>query len=179
MRYKMRCIITKILIDRSEDSPKPLPRMVSNHINKCRECKTYLSLGKQLYAAEPDYGISDPAIFDLNRKIFTAVTSEKPDNKIRVKSRLFSPVLMTAIFLIAIISLGVILYKGLYKPSEKIVETQFINVAAAKNTKNLNDLFSRVESPIIREAEELKKSVKAAGKYLKSVMDFGLPGIPD
>lgn len=75
--------------------------------------------------------------------------------------------------------MGVILFQGINKSSEIAGGKPLVNIAASGSIKNINDLFSRVESPIKREAEDLKRSINSAGEYLKSVMDFGLPGIPD
>ena len=174
----MKCLISKLIIDSREDSGKKLPRFVSGHLEKCSGCRAYINLGRELRSVDPYAVISDQSMTDLNRKISANIYNNKPGEEKR-GFRLFSPVSIAAIFFIVIISFGVILFQGINKPSENNAGKPIINLTAAGNIKNINDLFSRVESPIQREAEDLKKTVNSAGEYLKSVMDFGLPGIPD
>jgi len=174
----MKCLISKIIIDSREDSGKKLPVFVSEHLKKCSGCRAYKNLGRQLNSVNPYDVISDQSMTDLNRKISANIYNNKPRESKR-SIRLFSPVPIAAIFFIIFISLGVILFQGTNKSSENGGSKTLIDVATTGNMKNINDLFTRVESPIKREAEELKKTINSAGEYLKSVMDFGLPGIPD
>ena len=174
----MKCLISKLIIDSREDSGKKFPGFVSEHLKKCSGCRAYENLGRQLSSVNPYDVISDQSMTDLNRKISANIYNDKPGESKR-SIRLFSPIPIAATFFIIIISLGVILFQGINKSSENGGGKPLINVAAAGNIKNINDLFTQVESPIRREAEELKRTVNSAGEYLKSVMDFGLPGIPD
>jgi len=175
----MKCLISKIILDSREESGKKLPGFVSAHLEKCHDCRAYKSLGHQLSNADPYNIISDSSMTDLNQKITANLQNNRTKKSKRIGSRLLSPVPIAALFFIVIISLGVVLYQGINEPPENGNGKMLINMATAGNLKNLNDLFSKVESPIKREAEELKRSINSAGEYLKSVMDFGLPGIPD
>ena len=175
----MKCLISKIIIDSREESGKELPGFVSAHLEKCHDCRSYKSIGRQLSATDPFNIISDSSMIDLNQKISANLHNNRTKKGKRIGSRLLSPIPIAALFFIMVISLGIVLFQGINKPAENENRNTFINIKTAGNLKNLNDLFSKVESPIKREAEELKKSVNSAGEYLKSVMDFGLPGIPD
>ena len=97
----------------------------------------------------------------------------------KLKSRIFSFVPVASTLFIIILSLGIILFQNLDKPSVISRSNSIINVAAGNNLKNISDLFTNVESPMVREAEELKRTINSAKEYLSSVMDFGLPGLPD
>ncbi len=175
----MKCLISKIIIDNREESGKELPGFVSAHLEKCHDCRAYKSLGQELRAGDPYSIISDSSMIDLNQKISASLNNNRTKKSKRIGIRLLSPVPIAALFFIVIISIGVLLFQGIGKPSGNDGRKILTNVTTAGNLNNLNDLFSKVESPIKREAEELKKSIYSAGEYLRSVMDFGLPGIPD
>ncbi|MCK5220108.1 MAG: hypothetical protein KAR14_00885 [Candidatus Aminicenantes bacterium] len=175
----MRCLISKILIDYHEESGKTLPGMVRTHIKNCRNCRVYMNLGKQLEETDSDTGISDSSIHELNKKIFSHLKNPGEENIVKLKSRIFSFVPVAATLFFIIISLGIILFQNLRKPQVISGSNPIINVAATKNLKNIGDLFTNVESPMVREAEDLKRTINSAKEYLSSVMDFGLPGIPD
>ncbi|MCK5004868.1 MAG: hypothetical protein KAS21_07260 [Candidatus Aminicenantes bacterium] len=175
----MRCLISKIIIDNCEESGKTLPGMVRTHLKNCRDCSAYLDLEKQLKETDSDTGITDSSIHELNKKIFSHLENPGEENIVKLKSRIFSFVPVAATLFIIILSLGIILFQNLDKPSVISRSNSIINVAAGNNLKNISDLFTNVESPMVREAEELKRTINSAKEYLSSVMDFGLPGLPD
>ncbi|MEN8223711.1 MAG: hypothetical protein ABFR36_10725, partial [Acidobacteriota bacterium] len=161
-----------------EESGKKLPGFVTKHLEKCSDCRSYRGLSLQLSSVNPYNDISDQSMADLNRKISANLFNNKSEEN-KLRTGLFSPVPLVALFFIMIFSIGVLLFQGINKPSKNGEVKPLIKLTAARDIKDLNDLFSKVENPIKKEAEELKRSVNSAGEYLKSVMDFGLPGIPD
>lgn len=175
----MKCLISKFIIDSREESGKTLPGIVTSHLKNCPGCRAYMNLGKQLKETDSDTGIADSSIRELNNKIFSNLENHNNEKIGKLKRRMFPSVPVAATIFIIVISLGIILFQDIGKPSDTINEVSLLKSAAARNIKNIDDLFTRVESPIINEAEELKRSLTSAGKYLRSVMDFGLPGIPD
>ena len=175
----MKCLISKFIIDSREESGKTLPGFVTSHLKNCPGCRAYTNLGKQLRETDFETGIADSSIHELNNKIFSNLENQSEEKTMKLKRRIFLSVPVAATILIIVISLGIILFQDIGKPSDTIKEVSLLKSAAARNIKNLDDLFIKVESPIVNEAEELKRSLTLAGKYLRSVMDFGLPGIPD
>ncbi len=175
----MRCLISKILIDYHEESGKTLPGMVRAHLNNCRNCSAYMNLGKQLKESDSDTGITDSSIHELNKKIFSHLENPGEENIVKLKSRIFSFVPVATVLFFIVISLGIFLFQNLRRPPVISESNSIINVATTKNLKNISDLFTNVESPMVREAEDLKRTINSAKEYLSSVMDFGLPGIPD
>ena len=172
----MKCLISKFIIDSREESGKTLPGFVTSHLKNCPGCRAYTNLGKQLRETDFETGIADSSIHELNNKIFSNLENQSEEKAMKLKRRIFPSVPVAATIFIIVISLGIILFQDIGKPSDTIKEVSLLKSAAARN---INDLFTRVESPIVNEAEELKRSLTSAGKYLRSVMDFGLPGIPD
>lgn len=172
----MKCLISKFIIDSREESGKTLPGFVTSHLKNCPGCRAYTNLGKQLRETDFETGIADSSIHELNNKIFSNLENQSEEKTMKLKRRIFPSVPVAATIFIIVISLGIILFQDIGKPSDTIKEVSLLKSAAARN---INDLFTRVESPIVNEAEELKRSLTSAGKYLRSVMDFGLPGIPD
>lgn len=175
----MKCFISKIIIDSREETGRKLPGFVSKHLEKCRDCRAYRNLGKQLSSVDPYSTISDLSMADLNRKIVSELHSNNTKGKDRFRRRIFSPVPVAAALFFIILSLGIFLFQNLDEPSKTFDSNLMAGFETPKNIKGLNDLFTKVESPIVKEAEELRRSLNSAGKYLRSVMDFGLPGIPD
>jgi len=175
----MKCLISKIIIDYREESGKTLPGMVRAHLKNCRGCRAYMNLGKQLKETEYDTSITNSSIHKLNTKIFSNLENQSKEKTIKMKSRIFPSLPVAATLFIIITSLGIFLFQNLNKPSVISEETPIINIATAKNLKNIGDLITNVESPMVREAEDLKRTINSAKEYLSSVMDFGLPGIPD
>jgi len=175
----MRCLISKLYIDSREGSGKGVPGFVSSHLKKCPGCSAYNTLGHRLAGSDPYSVFSDTAISGLNKTISDSLAAGKIDKRKQTGFRLFSPLALAALFFIAVISLGIILFQGIKQPSDKTVQKKLITMAEAGNINNLNTLLAKVESPIQQEAEDLKKTIDSARKYLRSVMDFGLPGIPE
>lgn len=175
----MKCLISKIIIDSHEESGKVLPGIVLTHLKNCRDCRAYVNLGKQLNDSDFVTGIADSSIHELNTKIFSNLDNQSEGKTIKLKSRIFPSIPVAATFFIIILSLGIVLFQNFNKPSVISEANPIINVVNTKNLKNISKLFTNVESPMVREAEELKRAVNSAKEYLSSVMDFGLPGIPD
>lgn len=174
----MKCLISKIIIDSYEESGKVLPGMVRSHLKSCQDCRVYMNLGKQLKESDSVTGIADSSIHELNIKIFSNLDNQREEKIIKLKRRIFPSVPVAATLFFIVLSLGIFLFQNLNKPSKISESNHLINIASAKNLKKVSNLFSSVESPMVREAEELKRAVNSAKEYLSSVMDFGLPGIP-
>ncbi len=175
----MRCLISKIIIDSREGSDKPLPGIVRKHLKSCRDCNAYMNLGKQLRDSNLDSGISESSINELNQKIFSNIDNLGKGNIVKLKSWSFPSVPVAASLFIIVLSLGIILYQNINKPSEIRESSPLVNILAVDKLKNFNNIVSNMESPILKEAEGLKKSINSAKEYLRSALDFGLPGIPN
>jgi len=176
----MKCMVFRLIIDSRENAGKKLPSPVSAHLEKCPQCAAYMNIGTQLRSEEPPSGISDSSMSEIRGKIIAGLSEIDREKKRRTVMRLPALIPTAAVFIILVISLGVVLFRGVtppVNPGNSKPVTSFITTS--KNIGNLQNLFSKAESPIRKEAEELKRSVRSAGEYLKSVMDFGLPGIPD
>jgi len=173
----MKCFISRMVIDQKEESGKPLPKMVLKHVMNCSECKTYMNIGKEMSKNEPVLNISEYLIQNLNRKILSNIMDS--GNKMQLKNTRnnFFMIPVVAVILILIIIFGIFLLNNNRNTADPLVTKSIFSIGGEKNIKSINELIAKVESPIVREAEELKKSVNFAKDYLRKVVDFKLPGI--
>jgi len=173
----MKCFISRMVIDRKEESGKPLPKMVSKHVMNCPECKTYMNLGKEMSRNEPVLNISEDLIQNLNRKILSNIMDSGNKRQLKNTRNNFFLIPVAAVILILIITFGIFLLNSNRNTVGPLKTKSIFSMGGKTNIKSINELITKVESPIIREAEELKKSVNFAKDYLRKVVDFGLPGI--
>ncbi len=175
----MRCLLTRIIINMTEVFGRSLPKFASDHISNCPECRMYMELGKKLSTTAPVSNIPEYLIQNLNNKIISKLSN--PEKKIEPKffGNIFSRIPITVAIFILIITTGIIIMNINRKNPTLSEKAPVFSMKNKNNIINLNKLLTRVESPIIEEADNLKKSLNSAGTYLRSVIDFGLPGIPD
>lgn len=167
-----------MVIDIKEQSGKPLPKVVLNHVKNCPECKNYMNLGKEMSSNEPVANISEDLIQNLNMKILSNIMDSGNKRQVKNTRKHFSLIPVTVVVLILIITFGIFILNT-NRNTAGILDTKSIfSLSWEKNIKSVNELIKKVESPIVREAEELKKSVNCAKDFLREVVDFGLPGIP-
>jgi len=175
----MRCLLTRIIINRMEESGKSLPKIASNHILNCPECRTYMKVGKTMSMTDPVSNISENLIHNLNKKIVLRLDHSAKKKEPKFSGNLFLRISITTSMLILIITAGIIIMNINKKTTVSTNKQPLFSVKIEKDLINLNKLLTRVESPIIEEADKLKSSLKLAETYLRSVIDFGLPEIQD
>lgn len=171
----MRCIITKWIIDRRGESKRPLPGPVSKHMDVCADCRAYGDMGRLLSMPGPDPDI--PGLDALNQRIIHRIKAEGSENHQRGIPKFRFAFAVAAALIVFVISAGYFLViDGKGTPDKPLPEIR-ISLEKIYDVKNLNGLLARAESPMLREAEMLKESFNSARNYLRSVMDFRIPGI--
>jgi len=170
----MKCLLSRIVIDRKEESGKPLPKIVSKHVMSCSECKTYMNLGKEMSRKEPDLNISEYLIQNLNRKILSNIMDSGNKRQLKNTRNNFFLIPVATVILILIITFGIFLLNTKRNTAGPLEIKSIFSMGGEKNIKSINELITKVESPIVREAEKLKKSVNYAKDYLWEVVDFGV-----
>ena len=175
----MKCLITQWIIDRYEESGRPLPGSAEKHIETCDACRAYMNTGRLLSISGTGAGPDVPGLDALNEKIFDRIRESGSERQRRKTPGFRFGFAAAATLMVVVISTGIFLVrdrKGTPAKPAPVIHITFEKIA---DMKDLNGLLARVESPMIREAEVLKDSFNSARNYLRSVMDFSIPGIRD
>ena len=171
----MFCFVYKWLISRSLDSKKRLSGPVTRHIRRCRECREFLRVSESLNRRLVRDAGSLPGRVDgsLNKKVLSALTVQPVS--VSAARRLVLPVpVLVAASVVVLVAFGIIFRPvPVVEPGTDQDLINSLSTPAIFDTP-FQDLFSRVESPIDSEMENLKQSVSSASSFILSCLDVQL-----
>ena len=173
----MFCTVYKWMISQAADSEKPLSGFVKNHTRRCDSCRAFAQHCESLKSkfTQDKLALLENADRAFDKKIISALSKERaPVSKRRVVTRKFMarrPVLVSSLagaFLVLAISLSIIFIVIPYsKKTESFGRPSELVSAASPEV-----LLAKVESPLEKEYQALKKTFNSTTEYLRSVLDF-------
>ena len=176
-RGKMFCTVYKWLISQATDSGKPVSGFVKNHTRRCDSCREFARHCESLKPkfAQDKLTLLENADKALDKKILTALAEERESmSEPQAVSRKFMarrPALvpsLSAAFLVLAVSLIIIFIVIPYsKKTESFGRPSELVSAASPEV-----LLAKVESPLEKEYQALKKTFNSTTEYLRSVLDF-------
>lgn len=171
----MFCFVFKWLISRSLDSKKRLAGHVTRHIRHCRECREFFwvseSLNRRL--VRDAGGLLGRGDDTLSKKVLSAL-AVGPVSVSAVKRLPVSMPGLVAASIVLLVTIGII-----FRPVPIVEPGTGQDLINSLSTPVIfdtpfQDLFSRVESPINSEMENLKQSVSSASAFILSCLDVQL-----
>ena len=173
----MFCNVYKWMISQAADSEKPVSGFVKNHTRRCDSCREFARLCESLKPkfAQDKLALLENADRALNKKIISALAEERASaseqhaasRKLMAQRPALVPFLAAA-FLVLAISLSLIFIVIPYSKKTASFGRPSELVSAASPEVFL----AKVESPLEKEYQELKKTFNSTTEYLRSVLDF-------
>lgn len=173
----MFCTVYKWLISQAADSGKPVSGFVKNHTHRCDSCREFVQLCESL---KPKFAQDKHALFEnadraLDKKIISSLAEERTSlsdhqgtgRKYHPRRPALVPSLAAASLVIAI-SLSIIFI--VIPQSRK--RPSFIRPSELVSAASPPVLLVKVESPLEKEYQGLKKTFNSTTEYLSSVLDF-------
>ncbi|MEN8153574.1 MAG: hypothetical protein ABFR75_06090 [Acidobacteriota bacterium] len=170
----MGCLIKRFIISLRLDSGKPLFSWMEQHINSCHSCRSLIIVDKNLLDhAHPELD-SETREF-LKNRVLETINSKKIKNRVSKRKNLLIPVYAAAAALFLIALSFIFLYRGGDISPDKTRSSVITAITNPLEIDNkLNSILAKVESPMQKEAENLKSSIVSVKQYFTKVLDFNL-----
>lgn len=168
------CHIFRFFISLKIDSGKPLGKRMKKHLAKCADCRSYLEIHLKLTNEEiADYSIEKKRA--LEQRIISGLNSVSIKSH-GFKSRIKPAVVFASLTIIAVLFTGILLIKSPQKRSVPKYGNELqgiIDITGSKTVK-IDNIFSFVEEPFIKEVKTLNESYISLKDYFRSALDLKL-----
>lgn len=172
----MICYLAKWFVSNAADKKKTVPKFVQNHLKRCRSCRKFDQLTRdlELNAAAEAQSIMQriPATFLEKVKSQPAKMTVK-ESLVKPKRKMI-PILSLSASLAAVVLLTVfVLLPPARTPSAPLNET-LTSLFSRDSLPGgaLQNLASQVNTPFREEWIQLSKAVRSASRYLTSQLDL-------